>query len=168
MNNNSEKLGFDLIKTKYIPKSRKRAKAKTSENALIFSKKIIAMLEDKVKTHNEKNIKQITLSDLKKAYKNGFNNSENLNKEALAHVNLMLRISQGEANQIFKNFKSTVFEISGSEFIIKGDLIPGELDYKQAEEDIINNDLKDFNFKSLEELYLEDEEDRVTYGFNID
>jgi hypothetical protein len=168
MNNNSEKLGFDLIKTKYVPKSRKRAKTKTSENALIFSKKIIAMLEDKVKTHNEKNIKQVTLSNLKRAYKNGFNNSKNLNKEALAHVNLMLRISQGEVNEIFKNFKSTVFEISGSEFIIKGDLIPGELDYKQAEEDIVNNDLKDFNFKSLEELYLEDEEDRVTYGFNID
>jgi len=168
MNNNSEKLGFDLIKTKYVPKSRKRAKTKTSENALIFSKKIIAMLEDKVKAHNEKNIKQVTLSNLKRAYKNGFNNSKNLNKEALAHVNLMLRISQGEVNEIFKNFKSTVFEISGSEFIIKGDLIPGELDYKQAEEDIINNDLKDFNFKSLEELYLEDEEDRVTYGFNID
>jgi hypothetical protein len=168
MNNNSEKLGFDLVKTKYVPKARKKAKAKTSENALIFSKKIIAMLEDKVKAHNEKNIKQITLSDLKKAYKNGFNNSEDLNKESLAHVNLMLRISRGEVNEIFKNFKSTVFEISGSEFIIKGDLIPGELDYKQAEEDIINNDLKNFNFKSLEELYLEDEEDRVTYGFNID
>ena len=168
MNNNSEKLGFDLIKAKYVPKARKRAKAKTSENALIFSKKIIAMLEDKVKTHNEKNIKQITLSDLKKAYKNGFNNSEDLNKESLAHVNLMLRISRGEVNEIFKNFKSTGFEISGSEFIIKGDLIPGELDYRQAEEDIINNDLKNFNFKSLEELYLEDEEDRVTYGFNID
>ena len=80
MNNNSEKLGFDLIKTKYISKARKRAKAKTSENALIFSKKIIAMLEDKVKANNEKNNKQITLSDLKKAYKNGFNNSEDLNK----------------------------------------------------------------------------------------
>jgi len=166
MNYNSEQYGFEQIKAKktYKPKVRKN---KSSEKSLTFSKKIVAALEDKVKAHNENNIKQIKLSELKKAYKSGFNGNKDLNKETLANVNMFIRLSRGEASDIFKNLKSSLFEISGSEFIIKGDLVPGELDYQQAEQDIISYGLEDFDFKSQEELYLEDEEDRVIYGFDI-
>jgi hypothetical protein len=167
MNYNSEQYGFEQIKAKktYKPKIRKN---KSSEKSLTFSKKIIAALEDKAKAHNENNIKQVKLSELKKAYKSGFNGNKDLNKETLANVNMFIRLSRGEASDIFKNLKSSLFEISGSEFIIKGDLVPGELDYQQAEQDIISYGLEDFDFKSQEELYLEDEEDRVIYGFDID
>ena len=164
MNYNSEEYGFEQIKAKktYKPKLRKK---KNSEKSLEFSKKIIAALEDKVNFHNKDNTKQIKLIDLKRAYKNGFNGNQDLNKETLAHVNMMLRISRGEIGDIISNFKSSSFEIVGSQFVVKGDLIPNENDYKQAEEDIKNYNLEDFDFKSSEELYLEDEEDRVIFDY---
>ena len=163
MNYNSEQYGFEQIKAKktYKPKNRKK---KSSEKSLDFSKKIIATLEDKVNLHNKDNNKQLKLIDLKRAYKNGFNESKDLNKETLAHVNMTLRISRGEISDIISNFKSSSFEIVGSQFVVKGDLVPNENDYKQAEEDIKNYNLEDFDFKNHEELYLEDEEDRVIYG----
>jgi hypothetical protein len=164
MNYNSEQYGFEQIKAKktYKPKLRKK---KNSEKSLEFSKKIIATLEEKVNLHNKDNIKQLKLIDLKRAYKNGFNGNKDLNKETLAHVNMMLRISRGEIGDIISNFKSSSFEIVGSQFVVKGDLIPNENDYKQAEEDIKNYNLEDFDFKSSEELYLEDEEDRVIFDY---
>ena len=165
MNYNSEQYGFDLIKAKrtYKPKVRKN---KNLEKSLIFSKKIIAALEDKVKIHNEKFDKKVNLVELKKAYKSGFNKSTDLNKETLAHVNLFLRITQQNTKSIFNNFKSGGFEIINNEFIIKASVSPEEIDYIEAEKDIKNYKLEDFDFKSDEELYLEDEEDRVNiYGF---
>ena len=53
MNYNSDKYGFELIKSKKNIKTRNRNK-NSSEKSLIFSKKIIAMLDEKVKIHNEK------------------------------------------------------------------------------------------------------------------
>jgi len=165
MNYNSDQYGFEQIKAKktYKPKTKNRKK-NNSEKSLVFSKKIIAGLEDKIQSFNKKNEKQIELIQLKKAYKIGFNNIENINKETWAHVNLFLRIMNGEKINFFNNLKSNLIEISGSEFIIKGDLMPEEIDYKQAEEDIKNYNLEDFDFKNHEELYLEDEEDRVIFN----
>ena len=94
MNYNSDKYGFELIKSKKNIKTRNRNK-NSSEKSLIFSKKIIAMLDEKVKIHNEKFNKKITLIEIKKAYKSAFNNqSKDLNKETLAYVNLFLRASE--------------------------------------------------------------------------
>jgi hypothetical protein len=160
MNYNSERYGFDLIKAKktYRPKIRKN---KNSEKSLVFSKKIVAALEDKTKIHNEKFTKKVTLVELKKAYKSGFNASSDLNKETLAHVNLFLRAAQENIVNFLSHFKAGNFEVVGNEFIIRGSLSPQEVDYKQAQEDIKNYGLEDFDFKSQDELYLEDEEDRV-------
>lgn len=160
MNKNSKEFGFDILKPNksYKPKLNKKI---NSEKALIFSKKIIAALEDKLKKHNNQSDKKTTLFDLKKAYKMGFNSSKNINEQALAQVNVFLR-AMNEGN-IFFNFKSSTFEILAGEFVIKGSLTPEEVDYKKAEQDIKDYNLNDFNFKSHEELYLEDEEDRVTY-----
>ena len=163
MNNNSDNLGFDFIKLSkaYKPKTKKKFSKNNSEKALVFSKKIIAALEDKLKKHNNQFDKKISLFDLKKAYKTGFSESEDINKKGLAQVNVLLRaLSEGN---IFSNFKSSAFEILAGEFIVKGTLVPEEIDYKKAEQDIKDYDLNDFDFKSHEELYLEDEEDRVTY-----
>lgn len=160
MNKNSKEFGFDILKPNksYKPKLNKKI---NSEKALIFSKKIIAALEDKLKKHNNQSDKKTTLFDLKKAYKMGFNSSKNINEQALAQVNVFLR-AMNEGN-IFSNFKSSTFEILAGEFVIKGSLTPEEVDYKKAEQDIKDYNLNDFDFKSHEELYLEDEEDCVTY-----
>jgi hypothetical protein len=163
MNNNSDNLGFYLIKPSktYKPKTKKKSSKDNAEKALNFSKKIIATLEDKLKKHNDQFEKKVSLFDLKKAYKIGFNSTKDINKEALAQVNVLLRaLSEGN---IFSNFKSSTFEILAGEFIVKGTLVPEEVDYQKAEQDTKDYDLNDFDFKSHEELYLEDEEDRVTY-----
>jgi DNA modification methylase len=155
----SDKLGFDIVRAKtYRPKK----KTKSSEKSLIFSKKIIAMLEEKMNYHNKNNTKQVKLIDLKRAYKLGFNNAEDLNKETLAHVSMYLNVLKNNTLNIFNNFKSQGFEILGNEIIVKGNLSPQDSDYKQAEEDVVKYKLENFDFKSHEELYLEDEEDRVT------
>lgn len=161
MNYNSEQYGFDLIKAKktYKPKARKK---NNSEKSLVFSKKIISALEDKLKLHNDKFNKKINLSELKKAYKSGFNESKDLNKETLAHVNLFLRLAEENSKTIFSNFKSGGFEIINNQFVIKANILPEEIDYIQAEKDIEKYNLQDFDFKTHEELYLDDEEDRVT------
>lgn len=159
MNKNADKLGFETIKSKiYRPKIKKKPK----EKSLVFSKKIIAMLEEKMKEHNSLNSKKVKMLDLKRAYKSGFNNSEDLNKETLAYVNMYLRIIRGDTINIFNNFKSSGFEIVGNEIFVKGNLSPLEEDYAQAEKDILVHKLEGFDFNSHEELYLEDEEDRVT------
>jgi len=168
MNNHSDSLGFDLVKAKksYKPGTRKKTSKKCSEKAVTFSKKIIALLQEKLDLHNQESDIKIKLFDLKNAYKNGFNNSEDLNKETLAHVNLFIRVAKGDLSTVFTNLKSSIFEISGSQFIVKGSLIPSEIDYDKAVEDIKKYNLEDFEFSSAEELYLEDEEDGVTYTFD--
>ena len=127
----------------------------------------------KINTNNNPDSNLNILNSIQRAYDSGIiDNADNksvlvsdLNKETLAHVNMMLRISRGEIGDIISNFKSSSFEIVGSQFLVKGDLIPNENDYKQAEEDIKNYNLEDFDFKSSEELYLEDEEDRVIFDY---
>jgi len=159
MSKNSNKLGFESIKSRvYRPKIKK----KPLEKSLIFSKKIIAMLESKMEEHNKTHNKQVKLVDLKRVYKSGFNNKEDLNKETIARVNMYLRVLRGDESNMFNNFKSQGFEIIGNEIVIKGNLSPMESDYIQAEKDINKYKLETFDFKSHEELYLEDEEDRVT------
>lgn len=162
MSKNSDKLGFEVTRNKtYKPKVKN--KKNNSEKSLIFSKKIISMLEDKEKEHNLNFTKKVKLIDLKRAYKLGFcSYSKDLNKETLANVNMYLRVLRGDTNNIFNNFKSNGFEIIGNEITVKGSLSPSEQDYKIAEEDIIKYKLEEFDFKACEELYLEDEEDRVT------
>lgn len=165
MSKDPNKYGFDIIKSNkgYKPKVIKKSNKKESEKALIFSKKIISALEEKVIEFNKNNSKKLTISQLKKAYKSGFNNnSKDLNLEALANVNLFLRISEGKVN-LLNNFKLNFFEIVGNTVDIKGSISPEEIDYNKAKEDIKNYKLENFDFKSLEELYLEDEEDRVIF-----
>ncbi|NBP15625.1 hypothetical protein EBU95_14730, partial [bacterium] len=143
---------------------------KSSEKSLIFSKKIVAMLEEKMQMHNDNNVRKVKLIDLKRAYKSGFTNNanlNNLNSETIATVNMYLRIVSGSGTNIFNNFKSKNFEILGKEIVVNGTLSPDSSDYDQAEKDIVKYKLEDFDFKSEEELYLEDEEDRVA-SFDIE
>lgn len=158
MSKDFNKLGFEAIKSKTY-----KIKKRPIEKSLDFSKKIITMLEEKMKKHNETSKKMVKLIDLKRAYKSGFNNSENLNKEAIAHVNMYLRVLSADSSNIFNSFKSESFEIIGKEILVKGNLTPLEIDYNKAEEDILKYKLNNFDFKNIEELYLEDEEDRVSY-----
>jgi len=165
MSKNQDKYGFVFVKSKKYKPTSKKQKNISSEKSLIFSKKIVAALEDKAKEYNKNNDKQITLSSLKKAYKSGFNGSENLNLETLAYVNLYIRVLEGKATNLITNFKLNILEIIGNTVEVKGSISPEQIDYEKAQEDIKKYNLEDFDFKDADELYLDDEEDRITlYG----
>jgi hypothetical protein len=51
-----------------------------------------------------------------------------------------------------------------TEIIIEALLEPSDEDFEQADLDIKEYDLNDFDFSSADELYLDDEEDGVIFG----
>lgn len=161
-------LDVDFIANKKTSRKAKKLKNNsTSEKSLIFSKKIVAMLEEKMNIHNSEALRKVQLKDLKKAYKAGFNisNPKEINVQAIANVNILLRLLSGKYTNIFNNFKQNNIEIFGSDFVIKGNFGPEQIDLDQAKADIEKYELQDFDFLSVDELYLEDEEDRINTNF---
>ena len=121
MNYNSEQYGFELNAKRKGPKSAAQTPAKPAEKrkgssrnkpgsagtksdkAIEFSKKIIEGLKNKVKEHNSKNKKKVTLGQLKKIYRRGagaFSSSHRPGKTrgqwAMARVNMFLRMVSGK------------------------------------------------------------------------
>lgn len=193
MNYNSEQYGFDLNAKRKGPKSAAQTPAKPSERkkgssrnkpgsagtksdkAIEFSKKVIEALKNKVKEHNGKNKKKVTLGQLKKVFRRGagaFSSSHRpgLSRTAwaMARVNTFLRMVSGKSvKDSYRKADSDIARASTNDYIIEVSFEPNEEDFKEAEEDIKNYDLNDFDFNSAEELYLEDEEDGVTiYGLD--
>jgi len=192
MNYNSEQYGFDLIKAKRSgPKSSAQTPSKPSERkkgssrnkpgtagtksdkAIEFSKKVIEALKNKVKEHNSKNKKKVTLGQLKKVYRRGagaFSSSHRPGKTrgqwAMARVNMFLRMVSGKpVKDAYRKADSDIARASFNDYTIEAAFEPNEEDFLQADEDIKNFDLNDFDFNSAEELYLEDEDDGVIiYG----
>jgi len=191
MNYNSEQYGFELNAKRKGPKSSAQTPAKPSERkkgssrnkpgsagtksdkAIEFSKKIIEALKNKVKEHNSKNKKKVTLGQLKKVFRRGsgaFSSSHRpgLSRTAwaMARVNTFLRMVSGKSvKDSYRKADSDIARASTNDYIIEASFEPNEEDFIQADEDIKNFDLNDFDFNSAEELYLEDEEDGVSiYG----
>jgi len=147
-----------------------------SDKAIEFSKKVIEALKNKVKEHNSKNKKKVTLGQLKKVFRRGagaFSSSHRPGQSrvswAMARVNTFLRmVSGGKVKDSYRKADSDIAKASKNDYIIEITFEPNEEDFKEAQEDIKNYDLNDFDFNSAEELYLEDEEDGVTiYGLDI-
>jgi len=192
MNYNSEQYGFELNAKRKGPKSSAQTPAKPSEKrkgsarnkpgsagtksdkAIEFSKKIIEALKNKVKEHNSKNKKKVTLGQLKKVYRRGagaFSSSHRPGKTrgqwAMARVNTFLRMVSGKSvKDSYRKADSDIARASTNDYIIEAHLEPSDEDFNQADLDIEQYNLNDFDFISADELYLEDEEDGVTiYGF---
>jgi len=53
-----------------------------------------------------------------------------------------------------------------NKYIIEASFNPSMEDVNKANEDINNFNLNDFEFTSIDELYLDDEEDSVIYGLD--
>jgi hypothetical protein len=85
----------------------------------------------------------------------------------MARVNTFLRMVSGKSvKDSYRKADSDIARASTNDYIIEANFEPNEEDFKEAEEDIKNYDLNGFDFNCAEELYLDDEEDRVTiYGF---
>lgn len=193
MNYNSEQYGFEKIQaarrgpksgaqTPAKPSERRKGSSKNkpgsagtkSDKGIEFSKKIIEALKNKVKEHNSKNKKKVTLGQLKKVFRRGagaFSSSHRPGKTrgqwAMARVNMFLRMVSGQpVKDSYRKADSDIARASSNDYIVEATFEANDEDFIQADEDIKNYDLNDFDFDSAEELYLEDEEDGVIiYGF---
>ena len=145
-----------------------------SDKAIEFSKKVIEALKNKVKEHNSKNKKKVTLGQLKKVFRRGagaFSSSHRPGQSrvswAMARVNMFIKmVSGGKVKDSYKKADSDIARAS-SDYTIDTSFEPSDEDFIQADEDIKNFELNDFEFDSVEELYLDDESDGQIYGFEL-
>jgi len=123
--------------------------------AIQFSVDIIKTLEERVKLHNENNLKKVTLHQLKTVFCNAveeycFNEDYNNISWAFARVNLYLRMARGENSNTVKSINTT----KSSHLIeIAARWIPTLEDFEDAEK-LINEKRLDYKFKSIDELYI--------------
>ena len=158
MSINQDKLGFEsniASQPKSIIKNDKTVE---------FSKKILAALQDKVKSHNSQNNKKVNINQVKKVYRNT-PSDKNFNQLALARVNMFLRMVSGISTYIGANVNFS--KAINNKYIVEASFNPSTEDINKADEDISNFNLNDFEFTSIDELYLDDEEDGVIYGLDI-
>lgn len=192
---NPNNFGFEFIdaarpgpkssaQTPSKPSERKKGSSKNkpgsagskSDKAIEFSKKIIDALKNKVKEHNSKNKKKVTLGQLKKVFRRGvgaFSSSHRPGQSrvswSMARVNTFLRmVSGGKVKDSYRKADSDIAKASKNDYIIEANFEPSEEDFNEADKDIKNYNLNNFNFESPDELYLDDEEDGISiYGLDI-
>lgn len=135
-----------------------------SGDAISFSKKVIEALKNKVKEHNAKSSRKVSLSQLKKIYRRGagaFSSSHRPGKTrgqwAMARVNMFLRMmSGGKVKDAYRKADQDVARASADAIIdISNFWEPEEEDLIQASLDI--QEIGDFDFESPDELYLDDD-----------
>jgi hypothetical protein len=73
----------------------------------------------------------------------------------------------GKVKDSYRKADSDIAKASTNNYIIEANLDPDDEDFNQAEIDIKNFELNDFEFDSAEELYLDDESDATIYGFDL-
>ena len=192
MNYNSDQYGFELNAKRKGPKSAAQTPSKPSERrkgssrnkpgsagtktdkGIEYSKKVIEALKNKVKEHNSKNKKKVTLGQLKKVYRRGagaFSSSHRPGMTrggwAMARVNMFLKMVRGgKVKDSYRKADTDITRASASDYEIEVNFEPDDEDFAQAEIDIKNYKLEDFDFLSADELYLDDEEDGVIYGLD--
>jgi hypothetical protein len=113
-----------------------------------FTEKIINSLQEKVKNHNEKHDKKVSLSQLKKVYRRGlgaFSSShrpnQNRNSWAMARVNMFLKMQAG--GKVKNSYRAADQDVASGE----------ELYYEQKSEDIFwEFDTIDFDLARIDLL----------------
>jgi hypothetical protein len=150
----------------------KSGSAGTNGDAITFSAKVIEMLKNKVKNHNAKHSRKVSLSQLKKVYRRGagaFSSSHRPGMTrggwAVARVNMFLRMmSGGKVKDAYRKADQDVAKSSLNVIDVSDSWEPEEEDFAQASLDIL--EIGDFNFDSVDELYL-DEDSNVEKWYEI-
>jgi hypothetical protein len=161
------KLEIEIIESKRSgPKSSSQTPAKPSERrkgssknpsgsagqngkAIQFSEKVVEALKNKVKEHNSKYSKKVSLTQLKKVYRRGagaFSSSHRPGKTrgqwAMARVNTFLRMMAGKP--VKDSYRKADSDIAkAAELDITEGWIPSDEDFVKAEEDIALYNLTD-------------------------
>lgn len=143
-----------------------------SADAISFSKKVIEALQNKVREHNAKSSRKVTLSQLKKVYRRGagaFSSSHRPGKTrgqwAMARVNMFLRMmSGGKVKDAYRKADQDVAKAYSDDIDISDFWEPEDQDFVQASLDLAV--IGDFEFESPDELYL-DEDDTAEKWYEI-
>jgi hypothetical protein len=150
-------------KKKGSEKNKPGSAGEKSSDAISFSKKVIEALKNKVREHNSKHSRKVSLSQLKKVYRRGagaFSSSHRPGKTrgqwAMARVNMFLRMmSGGKVKDAYRKADQDVAKSSLDTIDISNLWEPGEEDLAQASLDI--QEIGDFEFDSVDELYLDED-----------
>jgi hypothetical protein len=136
------------------------------EDNIKFSVNVVKALEDKMRIHNEASENKVSLKQLKKVYRRAAGNvfaevpevCETKGQWAMARVNMYLRILEG-GDSSFASLKISEANLEfSSELDLTQNLIPSMDDFIQTKADIEAYDLN-YDFKDVEHLYLEDNQD---------
>jgi hypothetical protein len=131
-----------------------------------YSIKVLAYLEAKVKNHNDdEDKKYVKISQLKNVFANAAKNfceaetfEFKIHEWSIARINMFLGIKAGGKINYSKKDVVKVKDFLDVSSII----IPSEANIIQAKEDIKSYDL-DLDFKSINNLYIEEEGDTVQF-----
>ncbi len=139
------------------------------EQAIKFSSSVIAALKQKAEEHNKECDSKVNINQLKKVYRQGAKAEQEKGLQAMARVNMFLRMKkegkityQPARVEVQSELKELVFEakakIKVNTFVdITENWLPTETDLVQASEDIKAFELN-YEFKNIDELYLDDYE----------
>lgn len=139
------------------------------EQAIKFSSSVIAALKQKAEEHNKECDSKVNINQLKKVYRQGAKAEQEKGLQAMARVNMFLRMKkegkityQPARVEVQSELKELVFEakakIKVNTFVdITENWLPTETDLVQASEDIKAFELN-YEFKDIDELYLDDYE----------
>lgn len=135
-----------------------------SDNAISFSNKVIEALKNKVKEHNAKQSRKVTLSQLKKVYRRGagaFSTSHRpgmmRGQWAMARVNMFLRMmAGGKVKDSYRKADQDVSKAFVRVIDISDSWEPEDQDLAQASLDVL--EIGEFDFNSVDELYLDEDE----------
>ena len=128
--------------------------SQAQQEAILFSVKVTGVLQNKRKNHNCLQEEKVSLCQLKEVYRKAARQfDENLNPThnrgcwAMARVNMFTRIMSSG------NVKSA--EALASAVEVSKEWTPCSEDFFKAQSDIEKHDLN-FDFKNIDDLYLED------------
>ena len=154
------------------------AKLSDYSSAISFSAKLVDLLKEKIKSHNNNNPSNKTnLSELKEVFRIGAHHTDKKSQAGLARVNMFLRKKCGEntskmqeldkkeeaASEGVANIKSLQFDEELKDTLdldsldATGKDYPDDEDFIQADIDIETYKL-DYDFKDVGDLYLDDYE----------
>jgi len=153
------------------PSERKKGSSKNkpgsasskSEKAIQFSVQVVESLKNKVKEHNAKHSRKVSLSQLKKVYRRGagaFSQSHRPGKTrgqwAMARVNMFLRMMGG--GKVKESYRQADQDIAKASIVDISDFWePEEQDFILATLDL--KGFEDFDFDNIDELYIDEEKE---------
>jgi hypothetical protein len=157
------------------PSNESKTNLLSDEKEVAFSKKIIEVLKFKTGEHNENCSRKVAFSQLRDIYREASKTEKDSKiKFALARVNMFLKIVRGEKiKEIYA--KTDNLEINGSlqGFVLEEDepidrdetidmsynFYPNEEAFVLAEKDITKHNLSDYDYRDVDDLYLDTEEE---------